>query len=125
MMKLDEFKSSLTGAAPPASVSTPLQALWWEGKGDWHCAHDLLQNESGAAGSWVHAYLHRQEPDPSKISFTVSDGFSVQVSARMQLAIAAQAKQHESSRILDPRSVRFFLAWRAARSVRQAEDPEC
>jgi len=63
MMNLDEFKSSLAGEAPPTAVSTPLQALWWEAKGDWHRAHDLLQSESDAAGSWVHAYLHRKEPD--------------------------------------------------------------
>ena len=68
-MNLDEFKSSLAGETPPTAVTGPLKALWWEAKGNWHHAHDLLQEESGAAGSWVHAYLHRKEPDISNASY--------------------------------------------------------
>ena len=41
----------------------PLQALWWDAKGDWAKAHDCAQADPGAAGSAVHAYLHRKEPD--------------------------------------------------------------
>ena len=68
-MNLAAFKQSLSEAEPPASVSLSLQALWHEAKGDWHRAHDLLQNENNQAGSWVHAYLHRKEPDPSNAAY--------------------------------------------------------
>jgi hypothetical protein len=61
-MDINAFKQSLSGTTPPA-LSVPLQALWQEAKGDWHKAHDLLQDENGGAGAWVHAYLHRKEGD--------------------------------------------------------------
>jgi hypothetical protein len=63
MTTLDSFKTSLEEATPPTTVSLPLQALWWDAKADWHKAHDLLQDDNSPAGSWVHAYLHRKEPD--------------------------------------------------------------
>lgn len=62
MMNLNTFRASLASATPPAA-STPLQSLWYAAKGDWKMAHDLLQNDNSADGSWVHAYLHRIEPD--------------------------------------------------------------
>ena len=34
-MDLTEFRASLPDASPPASASLPLQALWWDAKGDW------------------------------------------------------------------------------------------
>jgi hypothetical protein len=68
MMNLEAFKASLAETAPPA-VSLPLQALWHDAKGDWHRAHDLLQDDDTPAGSWVHAYLHRKEPDLSNAAY--------------------------------------------------------
>jgi hypothetical protein len=67
-MTIDDFKASLSAPEPP-STSLALQAMWWEGKGDWTKAHDLLQHDSTAAGSWVHAYLHRKEPDPPNAAY--------------------------------------------------------
>ncbi len=67
-MNLTEFKDSLSGAKPP-SVSTSLQSLWYEARGDWKAAHDLLQDDNSPTGSWVHAYLHRKEPDPSNAAY--------------------------------------------------------
>ena len=67
-MKLDAFRASLAETAPPAA-SLPLQALWYDAKGDWSRAHDLLQDDSTPAGSWVHAYLHRKEPDLSNAAY--------------------------------------------------------
>ena len=32
-------------------------------KGDWDRAHQCAQADDGAAGAWVHAYLHRKEGD--------------------------------------------------------------
>jgi hypothetical protein len=69
MKSHSDFKESLSNAAPPPSLSLALQALWWEGKGDWTKAHDLLQDDSTPAGSWVHAYLHRKEPDLPNASY--------------------------------------------------------
>ena len=48
---------------PPASLSLPLQALWWEAKGDWNKAHECAQADPGPVAAAVHAYLHRKEPD--------------------------------------------------------------
>lgn len=62
-MNFQDFKQSLTQATPPANLSTALEALWQAGKNDWHASHDLLQNDNSANGSWVHAYLHREEGD--------------------------------------------------------------
>ena len=62
-MQFDAFKSSLAGASPPASVSLPAQALWWQAKGDWHRAHRCCQDSHDEQGAWAHAYLHRVEGD--------------------------------------------------------------
>jgi len=62
-MHFDQFKSSLAGAAPPAGVSLPLQALWWVAKGDWHRAHSCCQQAHDEHGASVHAHLHRVEGD--------------------------------------------------------------
>lgn len=61
-MNLTEFRSSVQAAEPPP-VAPPLQALWWDAKGDWARAHERAQADPGPAGAAVHAYLHRKEPD--------------------------------------------------------------
>lgn len=58
-----EFKASLSGAAPALDLAAPLVALWWAAKGNWDQAHRIAQDEAGADGAWVHAYLHRVEGD--------------------------------------------------------------
>ncbi len=68
-MDLMEFRASLPAAAPPASASLPLQALWWDAKGDWNKAHECAQADPGPAGAAVHAYLHRKEPDLSNARY--------------------------------------------------------
>src|SRR5271154_4413553 len=62
-MTILDFKSSLSGSAPVAGVSSPLAALWWAAKGDWTRAHEIVQDEAGVDAAWVHAYLHRVEGD--------------------------------------------------------------
>lgn len=62
-MTFDEFRDSLTHEAPPASLAGPLQALWWDAKGDWTRAHEAAQAGEDADSAWVHAYLHRKEGD--------------------------------------------------------------
>lgn len=68
-LSIEEFRQSLTNAAPPDNLSNLLLALWHEGKGDWARAHDLLQHEDNANGSWIHAYLHRVEGDPGNAAY--------------------------------------------------------
>ena len=62
-MDLESFRQSLAATTPPAGLSQPLQALWWEAKQDWQKAHECAQADDGTAGAWVHAYLHRREGD--------------------------------------------------------------
>ena len=62
-MEFTRFKESLARDEPPSGLSLPLQALWWDAKGDWDKAHACAQEDRGAAGAWVHAYLHRKEGD--------------------------------------------------------------
>ncbi len=65
---LQAFKASLQGEAPP-ELPTPLLALWYEAKGDWHRAHELVQNDPTRESAWVHAYLHRKEGDLSNARY--------------------------------------------------------
>jgi hypothetical protein len=62
-MNLVAFRASLAAPSPPPEISVALQALWFDGKGDWDKAHELAQADEGGAGDWVHAYLHRKEGD--------------------------------------------------------------
>jgi hypothetical protein len=62
-MTFEEFQASLADAAPPAGAAPALQALWWQGKGDWQRAHELAQAADDPDGAWVHAHLHRVEGD--------------------------------------------------------------
>ena len=62
-MDLAAFRASLAEAAPPPHCSLALQALWFDGKGDWDKAHEFAQADEGGAGDWVHAYLHRKKGD--------------------------------------------------------------
>ena len=69
-MKLPDFESSLSMAAPPAELSLALQALWWDAKGDWKSAHECAQADEGNPDcDWVHAYLHRKEGDAANAGY--------------------------------------------------------
>jgi hypothetical protein len=69
-MKFAEFERSLEAAQPPATLHLALQALWWDGKGDWNKAHECAQADEGDPScDWVHAYLHRKEGDASNARY--------------------------------------------------------
>jgi hypothetical protein len=68
-MNLQAFKASLGHPKPSAELSSALQALWWEAKGDWDKAHECAQAQDDAEGAWVHAYLHRQEGDADNAGY--------------------------------------------------------
>ncbi len=60
-MDANGFRATLAGDMPPSNLSVPLQALWWEAKGDWDQAHSLVDELETQEGMAVHAYLHRKE----------------------------------------------------------------
>jgi hypothetical protein len=69
-MNLTAFTSSLENKQPPKGLDLPLQALWWDAKGDWNKAHECAQQvEDVSPGQWVHAYLHRKEGDQSNAAY--------------------------------------------------------
>lgn len=62
-MTLQEFIQSLDYDTMPESLTVPLQALWWDAKGDWARAHTLINDLEDSVSAHVHAYLHRKEGD--------------------------------------------------------------
>jgi hypothetical protein len=44
-------------------MSIHLQSLWFDAKGEWQRAHEVIQDEPDKDSAWIHAYLHRREGD--------------------------------------------------------------
>jgi hypothetical protein len=59
-MTLEQLRKT---SDPTALPSDHLRALWYELNGDWHTAHGIVQRMSDVHAMWIHAYLHRKEPD--------------------------------------------------------------
>jgi hypothetical protein len=59
----DFEKSAVSRAAVPSGLSEPLRALWHAKAGQWEKSHDIAQDIKTPTGSWVHAFLHREEGD--------------------------------------------------------------
>jgi hypothetical protein len=69
-VNLEEFRASLTLPEPPPGLDLALQALWWDGQGNWDRAHACAQvNEADPSAAWVHAYLHRKEGDLANAAY--------------------------------------------------------
>jgi hypothetical protein len=68
-MDLQQFCESIRNEHPPKGLDFALAGLWWDAKGDWRKAHESAQQDEGAAGAWVHAYLHRKEGDASNAAY--------------------------------------------------------
>ena len=60
-MTIEEFKATLAQAGPPLELTAPLVALWWDAKGDWVRAHQMVNDLETPDAMAVHAYLHRKE----------------------------------------------------------------
>lgn len=60
-MTVEEFRASLVGPEPAVRLTVTAQALWWDAKGDWSRAHDLVNELETPDAMAVHAYLHRKE----------------------------------------------------------------
>lgn len=68
-MSLDAFRRTLTESSPPPGASPALTALWHQGRGDWHAAHEAAQSDDGRDAAWVHAHLHRVEGDQANAGY--------------------------------------------------------
>ncbi len=62
-MDLQSFNSSISSKKVPEDISPYLQSLWYDAKGDWSTAHNIIQDIEDKTASWIHAYLHRKEGD--------------------------------------------------------------
>lgn len=68
-MTVISFKESLSENKPPQNISVYLKALWYEGKGEWDKAHQLIQDVDDSNAAWIHAFLHRKEGDISNADY--------------------------------------------------------
>jgi hypothetical protein len=91
-MDIDAFRASLDQPAPPEGLSPPVQALWWDGKGDWARAHECAQADPGPMGAAVHAYLHRKEPDLANAHYWYSRAGRTPASGSLEAEWAALAQ---------------------------------
>ena len=62
-MNINDFITSLSHDHAPAGISSYLQSLWHDGKGNWEAAHIVVQDIEDKTAAWIHAYLHRKEGD--------------------------------------------------------------
>ena len=68
-MDLQSLTKSLGKDEPPDGLPPVLLALWHQGRGDWHGAHEIVQEMTGTDAAWVHAHLHRAEGDPGNAAY--------------------------------------------------------
>lgn len=68
-MNIEAFKASLSDSKPPRGISKLLEAMWYDGKGDWEMSHNIAQDIPSGDGSWIHAYLHRKEGDQGNAAY--------------------------------------------------------
>ena len=61
-MTYQSFTDSLKSDSPP-EVSDELKSLWYDAKGDWEKAHNLISETETKSHYMIHAYLHRKEGD--------------------------------------------------------------
>lgn len=62
-MNYQEFIESLKNELPNKDWPGVLKSLWYDAKGDWNTAHELVDGKNDTNAKWVHAYLHRKEGD--------------------------------------------------------------
>jgi len=62
-MNFETFQQSVSASTPPENLSGYLQSLWYDAKGDWNRAHEIIQDIDDKKAAWIHAYLHRKEGD--------------------------------------------------------------
>lgn len=68
-MNAQQFVESLKNVDPPLGLTQPVEALWWDGKGEWARAHELVNDLETPDAMAVHAYLHRKEGEVSNANY--------------------------------------------------------
>ena len=68
-MDLTDFNRSLALDQPPLRISVYLKSLWYDAKGNWKSAHEIIQEVDGEKAALIHAYLHRKEGDLSNAKY--------------------------------------------------------
>lgn len=68
-MTEENFYSSLERERPPENFSPLLRALWYDKKGDWITAHQIVQVLHSPRASRVHAYLHRKNGETDNATY--------------------------------------------------------
>lgn len=68
-MNVKQFKASVKDKVQPPGLSVPLASLWWDAKGEWSRAHDLVNELETVEAMAVHAYLHRKEGSASNAEY--------------------------------------------------------
>ena len=63
MMQYREFMNSLDRGTCPGGLEPCLRALWYDAKGEWDAAHEIVQRLDSVMAARIHAYLHRKEGD--------------------------------------------------------------
>ena len=69
MIAFEEFLTMKDEGTIPDEIPSLLQALLLDAAGDWDSAHGIAQIENSPDGSWVHAFLHREEGDLGNASY--------------------------------------------------------
>jgi len=72
MKAADLAQSAIDDTQPPIGLGAVGECLWYARAGKWDKAHDLCQHLPGKAGSWIHAWLHREEGDLENASYWYS-----------------------------------------------------
>lgn len=62
-MQYREFTGSLDRDTCPRRLEPCLQALWYDARGEWGAAHEIVQRLDTVMAARIHAYLHRKEGD--------------------------------------------------------------
>ena len=69
MISIEEFLKLKDDGIVPEDIAPLLQALLLDAAGDWASSHQIAKSDASADGSWVHAYLHREEGDLGNASY--------------------------------------------------------
>jgi hypothetical protein len=62
-MQFEEYANSFNSNCPPENINQFAQAMWYDAKGDWEKAHNIVQDIENKTAYRIHAYLHRKEGD--------------------------------------------------------------
>jgi len=68
-MQFEAFNNAVSGNEPPAGLNQYALSMWYDAKGDWEKAHQLVQDVPGETAAWIHAYLHRKEGDKGNAAY--------------------------------------------------------